>query len=111
MRSYKEPTFQERSALAQQAREKALKKLAARPQMDEAEVARRKAAQDARDAAAAEKRALRKAEIEQAKAEQQAAADAATQAAAEIAARPVLTEAELKAGRDAKYAARKARKK
>ncbi len=114
MAGYKEPSFQERTALAQKAREKALKKLAAKPQMDDAEIARRKAAQDARDAAAAEKRAARKAEIEQAKAETEqakAADQAAAAAAAEAAARPAPTEAELKAGRDAKYAARKARRK
>jgi hypothetical protein len=107
MAAYKEPSFQERTALAQKAREKALKKLAAKPQLDDAEVARRKAAQVARAAAAAEKSAARKAAIEQAKADKQAA----TEAAAAAAARPEPTEAELKAVRDAKYAARKARKK
>ena len=100
MAAYKEPSFAERAALSQQAREKALKKLSAKPQMDEAELARRKAAQAEREAAAAEKSAARKAAIAQAKADKIAAAN-----------KPKPTEAELKAARDAKYAARKARKK
>ncbi len=107
MAGYKEPTFQERSALAEQARAEALKKLAAKPQMDEAEAARRKAAQEGRAAATAAKSAARKAAIEQAKADKQSANEAAEAAAA----RPVRTEADLKADRDAKYAARKARRK
>ncbi len=107
MAGYKEPTFQERAALSQNARKRALKKHAAKPPMDEAEVARRKAAQDARIAAAAEKSAARKAAI----AEAQAAKAAAAEAAAAAANVPQPTEAELKAARDEKYAARKARKK
>ena len=54
----------------------------------------------AREAAAAEKSAARKAAIAQAKAEKHAANN-----------KPKPTEAELKAARDARYAARKARKK
>ena len=48
MAGYKEPGFQERVATAGQAREAALTKLKSRPQVDEAEVARRKAEHDAR---------------------------------------------------------------
>ncbi|WP_310532332.1 DUF6481 family protein [Novosphingobium sp.] len=104
MASYKDPSFQDRTALAQQAREKALKLLAAKKApVDEAEVARRKAAREAKEAAEAEKRAAKKAAIEQAKAEKKAAA-----MVPEVA-KP--TEEELKAARDAKYAARKNRKK
>ena len=105
MASYKDPSFQDRTASAQQAREKALKLLAAKkaPVMDEAEVARRKAAREAKEAAEAEKRAAKKAAIEQAKAEKKAAA-----MVPEVA-KP--TDEELKAARDAKYAARKNRKK
>lgn len=102
MAAYKEPSFQERTALAQQAREKALKKLAAKPAPDEALVAQRKAARLAREAADAEKSAARKAAIAQAKADKIEAAKAAVKA--------VPTEAELKAARDEKYAARKKRK-
>jgi hypothetical protein len=102
MAGYKEPTFQERTALAQQAREKALKKLAAKAPVDPAVLAERTAARLAREAAAAEKSAARKAAILQAKADKQAAA---------LIAKPAPpTEAELKAARDARYAARKKRK-
>ena len=107
MAGYKDPTFEDRAALAQKAREKALKKLANKPVVDEETMAKRKAAQEAREAEAAEKSAAKRAAREQAKAEKAAAA----KAAAEAAAVPEPTEAELKAARDAKYAARKARKK
>ncbi|MEQ1495414.1 MAG: DUF6481 family protein [Novosphingobium sp.] len=102
MASYKDPTFQERTALAQQARDKALKTLAAKPAVDPAVIAQRKAAAEAREAAAAEKSAARKAAIAQAKADKLAAAQVPVKA------RP--TEAELKAARDERYAARKKRK-
>ena len=106
MASYKDPSFQERTALAAKAREKALKALAAKPALDPAIVAEREAARLAREAAAAEKSAARKAEIAQAKADKKAAAEAALAASQ----KPVPTEAELKAARDARYAARKKRK-
>ena len=102
MAVYKEPSHQERSALAQQAREKALKKLAQKPALDPAVVAERAAAQVAREAAAAEKSAARKAAIATAKADKIAAAQMAKPV--------VLTEAEKKAARDLKYAARKQKK-
>jgi Family of unknown function (DUF6481) len=102
MASYKEPSFQERTALARQAREKALKQLAAKPPPDEALLAQRTAARLAREAAAAEKSAARKAAIAQAKADKLAAAQAPV--------KPGLSEAELKAARDERYAARKGRK-
>lgn len=102
MASYKEPSFQERTALAQQARDKALKRLAAKPAADPAAEAQRAATRLAREAAAAEKSAARKAALQQAKADKQAAA--------KIIAPPAPTEAELKAARDERYAARKKRK-
>ena len=95
MASYKDPTFEERTALARQAREQALAKLAARAPLDPAVVAERKAAQEAREQAAAEKSAAKK---------------AAAEAAAAASVVPVASEEELKAARDAKYAARKKRK-
>ena len=64
------------------------------------------AAQGAREQAAAEKSAAKKAAILQAKADKLAAAEA--EAAASVV--PVASEEELKAARDAKYAARKRRK-
>ena len=103
MASYKDPSFQERTALAQQAREKALKQLAAKPALDPALIAERNAARLAREQAAAEKSAARRAAIAQAKADKIAASL--------IPAKPVPTEAELKAARDARYAARKNKKK
>ena len=102
MATYKDPSFEERTALARQARDKALAKLAAKPALDPAIVAERKAAQLAREQAAAEKSAAKKAAILQAKADKLAAANAAVA--------PVMSEAEQKAARDAKYAARKKRK-
>ena len=102
MATYKDPSFEERTALARQAREKALAKLSARAPLDPAVVATRKAAQAAREQAAAEKSAAKKAAILQAKADKLAAASAAVA--------PVMSEAEQKAARDAKYAARKKRK-
>ncbi|MGE3691612.1 MAG: DUF6481 family protein, partial [Novosphingobium sp.] len=69
MPPYKEPTFQERTALARQAREKALQRLKDKPPVDETVLAERKAAREAREKAAAEKSAARKAAIAQAKAE------------------------------------------
>jgi hypothetical protein len=103
MASYKDPSFQERTALAAQARAKALALLAAKPAPDPALVAERQAARLAREAAAAEKSAARKAAIAQAKADKAEAAKAA------VVTPP--SEAELKAARDERYAARKKRKK
>ena len=103
MRGFKEPTFQDRAAAGQKAREAALKRLAKQPPVDEAVLAERQAARLAKEAADAEASAARKAAIEQAKADKLAKAEAKKV--------PVPTEAELKAARDAKYAARKNRKK
>ncbi len=102
MASYKDPTLEERTALAKAARDKALAKLAAKPKIDDAVLAERIAAAAARDAAQAEKSAAKKAAIAQAKSEKKAASMV-----------PEVippTEEELKAARDAKYAARKKRK-
>lgn len=110
MAGYKEPSFQDRVALAQSAREKALEKLRNKPQVDEAERARRAAAQQTKLAEAAARRAavLEAREAEKAAAEAEKAARAAEIEAAKP---PVLTDEERKALRDAKYAARKKRKK
>lgn len=102
MRGFKEPTLHDRAAAGHKAREAALQRLASKPPIDEAALAARKAARIAKDAAAAEKRAVRKAAIEQAKADKLAKANAAKVVPP--------TAAELKAARDAKYAARKNRK-
>ena len=103
--SYKDPSFQDRAASAAEAKQKALDRLKAKPPVDEAVVAERQAARLAREAAQAEKRAAKKAAEQQAKAEKAAQAEQAK--AAEVAAP---TEADRKAARDARYAARKNRK-
>lgn len=104
MAAYKEPGFDQRRAAAAAAREKALEKLKARAPVDPAVQAERIAAAQARETAQAEKREAMKAK----KAEELARK---AQAAARLAPPPALTEAERKAARDARYAARKARKK
>ncbi|WP_373487538.1 DUF6481 family protein [Blastomonas sp.] len=121
MASYKDPGFQERVALAQKAKEKALEKLRNKPAPDPALVAERQAAREAKEAAQAEKRAAKQAEREQAKAEAIALAEQAERDAEANAKQAVLdaeanaqqveeTEAEKKLKRDARYAARKKRK-
>lgn len=106
MASYKDPSFQDRNNLAKQARLKALEMLKNKPAVDEAVIAERKAAQEKREAAEAAKRAEKRAAMEQAKAEKLAKKLEAAAAAD----KPVMTEAEKKAERDARYAARKNRK-
>jgi Family of unknown function (DUF6481) len=98
-------TFQDRVGQAAEAKRKALDKLRSKPPVDEAVAAARLEASRQREARAEEKRA---AKAEAAKAAEDArAADAAKAAAAAV---PPPTEAERKAARDAKYAARKSRK-
>ncbi|MDB5738878.1 MAG: hypothetical protein JWO65_2546 [Sphingomonas bacterium] len=110
MSSFKDPTFEERRALAMQAKQKALDKLRAKPPVDDAVLAERTAARLVREAAEVEAREARRLVREQEKTDRKAAQIA--KAEAEAAAKPVeLTDAEKKALRDAKYAARKNRKK
>lgn len=109
MASYKEPSFEDRAAAQRDARQKALDKLKAKPQADPETVAARLAAAAQREVAELARRDARRAEMAEAK----AAKAAAKVAAAELAAasiKPELTDAERKAARDAKYAARKQRK-
>ena len=94
-------TFQDRAGQSAQAKQKALEKFRSRPPVDEKLAAERAAAGQRREEAKAEKAATKKAEAEA------KAADDAVKAAA--AAPP--SEAERKAARDARYAARKKRKK
>lgn len=108
MKGYKEPSFQDRAAASGKAKSSALKNLAAAPKRDEAEQAVRIARQEVRDAKQEAKRAVAretKAEADRAEVERR---DVAAQDAAK-AAIPAPTEAERKAARDAKYAARKRR--
>ena len=104
MKSNDGSTFQERLARAAEAKQKALDKLRAKPPIDPAVLAERQAARLKREAAEAEKRAAKVAAAKQA--DEAKAAKAAASAAAD--APP--TEAEQKALRDLRYAARKKRK-
>jgi len=113
MAGYKTPDFNERAAAARAAKQSALEKLRNKPAADPAVIAERQATQAARAAAAAERRAARQRESEAAKAARASskAADAPKpEAAAPAPKKPLLDAAALKAARDARYAARKARK-
>jgi hypothetical protein len=102
MASYKNPSFQDRVGQAAEAKKKALDQLRLRPLPDEKTVGERKAAEERRQAAKAQKAEAKK-----------AAAQAALDSKAEVtakAATPEITEADRKAARDARYAARKKRK-
>jgi hypothetical protein len=102
--AYRDPTFQDRVGRAAEAKQKALDQLRSRPARDEGVVAARIAAGLKREAAASDKRAARSA------AEQALEAENAAAAAQQAAIKPPPTEAERKAARDAKYAARKSRR-
>lgn len=110
MAGYKEPGFQDRVAAAAQAREKALARLQARPAPDPAVLAERAAKAREREAAQAAKRETAQAERAERKAKREAP-PVIVPDSVETASAPEVTEAELKAARDARYAARKARRK
>ncbi len=109
MTAYRAPDFNERIALSRETRRKALDKLRAKPLPNETELAGRKEVRLKREQAEAAQRALRAAE-RQAAADLRVAASEATARAAEAANIPPKSDAEKKAERDARYAARKARK-
>src|SRR5688500_13367451 len=116
MRGYKEPSFQDRMAIAHSAKTKALaqlnskapidpaeqaRRIASRTAKEEAQQVKRAAAQEAKNAAQAAKEAAQRAELD----EERLAAEMALTAPARA-----LSDAELKSARDLRYAARKARK-
>lgn len=101
-------SFQDRVGQAAEAKRKALEKLKSKPSVDPAVAEARLEAARQREAKAEEKRAA-KAEAARA-AEEAKAAEAAKAASEAAAAKPEPTEAERKAARDAKYAARKSRR-
>lgn len=115
MASFKDPSFQDRVASAGRAKQKALDQLRAKPPVDQALMTTRRQEGEAREraledewAAKAEEKAAAKAE----KALDRAAKAAEAEAAAVLKAaklKPSSPE-EMKAARDARYAARKARK-
>ena len=111
MKSNHNPSLQDRQAAATKARQAALDKLRAKPPIDEKIVAARLEAQAKREAADREKRAAKAARDAAAAEAKAAAAEAEAAAAAKKAAfLAPPTAAEMKAARDARYAARKNRK-
>ncbi|GAA3903587.1 hypothetical protein GCM10022276_22800 [Sphingomonas limnosediminicola] len=115
MASFKDPSFQDRVASAAIAKQKALDQLRAKPPVDEVLMARRRQEHEVRQQALSVERTARSQANAAAKAEKaslKAAEIAATEAAAAKKAarlKPASPE-EMKAARDARYAARKARK-
>ena len=103
MKSYKDPTFQDRVDRAAEAKQRALDNLRAKPPLDENIAAERQAARLRREKAELEKRTARKAADQETKEAKAAASKAPT-----VPAPP--NEAERKLARDARYAARKSRK-
>jgi hypothetical protein len=112
MASYKDPTFSDRIASARLAKDKAIASLKAKPPTDPALLAQRRATADAREAKLSEKRAA-KADAARTAAEKAAAHEhaAAAEAGLDRGRKPIATEEERKAARDARYAARKKAKK
>jgi hypothetical protein len=115
MSGFKEPGFADRQKAAQQARQNILEKFRSQPGPDDPAVKRRQAEREAVAAERARAKLARDAaKAEQKLREQELAAAAAAQLAREKeeeAAREVALEAERKAARDARYAARKKKKK
>ncbi|HEX8468346.1 MAG TPA: DUF6481 family protein [Allosphingosinicella sp.] len=101
-------TFQDRVGQAAEAKRKALDKLRSKPPVDEAVAAARQEAARQREARAEEKRAAKAEKLKAA--EEARAADEAKAATDAAALKPPPSEAERKAARDARYAARKSRK-
>jgi hypothetical protein len=110
MAAYRAPDFHERTALSRQTKQKALDKLRAIPLASEAELADRKAARVLHEQAETDKRAGRAADKQAASEALTIAAEAAARAI-EAAITPEKSVADRKADRDARYAARKNRKK
>jgi hypothetical protein len=112
--SFRDPSFQDRVASARKAKQKALDQLKAMPPADEALMAGRRKEREARERVLQEERTAKAQERAAANAEKtanKAAELAAAEAAAALKAarlKPSSAE-EMKAARDARYAARKAK--
>jgi hypothetical protein len=104
MKSHRDSSFQDRLDRAAKAKEMALEQLRSRPPIDAKLLAERKATSVKRETDQAERAAAEKAVA------RAATETAAAEASAKSAEPPPLTEAERKAERDARYAARKSRK-
>ncbi|SRR5579871_4342066 len=113
MSGFKEPGFADRQKSAQQAKQKLLDKFRSQPGADDPEVSKRRAEREAIAANREKAQLAREAEkAEQKRREEEAAAVEATRIAREKdeeANRLATLEAEQKAKRDARYAARKER--
>ena len=112
MASYKTPSFQDRALAARNAKQKAIDQLKAKPPIDEAIMKQRREASDLREKALLQERTAKAHAAAAAKAEKASAKEEAEAAAALKAEwlRPAGA-AEMKAARDARYAARQARRK
>lgn len=115
MASFKDPSFQNRRASAEKAKQKALDQLKAKPEVGPGEMAERRRMWSEREQTLSEERAAKARAHAAAKAEK-ASVEAAELAIAETAAalkaerlKPA-SAADMKAARDARYAARRARK-
>ena len=106
MSSYKEPSFQDRSALAKKAKQAALDQLRAKPPLDASVLTERLEAAREREAAQSKARDEKNAARDLEKAEKRLRAEQS--AIANVVSAPP-TEEELKFARDQKYAARKGR--
>jgi hypothetical protein len=106
--------FDDRIGAAAAAKKAVLERFLARPKADDPAVQEQQAAlkaiADARDMRAAERKALKEAEAARIAAEQAAKRTEEQRLAAEAKAKAAALELERKAARDARYAARKARK-
>jgi hypothetical protein len=112
-KGFRNPNFSDRAGASAAAKLALIERHKAAPKPGPAELAAANARRLARDEAAKAKREKAKADKEAAAraAEEAAAAEAQAAAEAKKAAQPKLpTQAELKAARDARYAARKARR-
>jgi len=114
MSGFKEPSFANRQKAAQEARQNMLNKFRSQPGQDDPAVMQRQAERETQAAERAKTKLTREAaKAEQKRREEATAAAAAAQFAREkeeAAAKEVALEAERKAARDARYAARKKRK-
>jgi len=115
MSGFKEPSFADRQKAAQEARKNMLSKFRSQPGPDDPAVKTRQAEREARAAERAKANLVREAaKAERKRVEEKAAAAAAAQLLREkeeVIARQAALEAEQKAARDARYAARKKKKK
>lgn len=103
---FKKPSFAERAEMAAKAKTAAIDMLRAKLVVDPATIESRRAASAAREAAAEEKRAVKRAAFEAERSARKARALELRKLDEE---QPVMTDAERKAARDARYSRRRGR--